>query len=186
MTGHDAILEMLLEVQQLDRVPRLGFSLRGVPDPESVTEHSWHVAFLVWSLAPRIRNLDAARALEIALIHDLAEVRLGDLPLTASRYLPAGAKNEAEKRALADLAASLGHLATDLLDEYQKGESLEARTVKACDKLQLMLKVTAYERAGAGGLDEFWHNPGNFPDLGIQAIDDLVEALRDHHRSARG
>jgi 5'-deoxynucleotidase YfbR-like HD superfamily hydrolase len=86
MERNDSLIEMLLEVQQLDRVPRLGFSLRGVPNPESVTEHSWHLAFLVWSLAPKIPGLDAAKALEIALIHDLAELRLGDLPLGASRY----------------------------------------------------------------------------------------------------
>jgi putative hydrolase of HD superfamily len=169
---------MLLETQQLDRVPRLGFSLRGVSNPESVTEHSWHVAFLVWSLAPRVPGLDASKAMKMALIHDLAELRLGDVPLTASRYLPPGAKKQAEKKALADLAAPLGSRATRIFDEYQAGTTLESRMVKACDKLQLMLKVAAYERSGAHGLSEFWHNPGNFPDHGIEQIDELVSDLR--------
>jgi putative hydrolase of HD superfamily len=174
---------MLLEVQQLDRVARLGFSLRGVPDPESVTEHSWHLAFLVWSLAPQVPKLDTARALEMAIIHDLAELRLGDLPLTASHYLPPGAKNEAEHKALSDLAAPLGDRASGILGEYHQGVSLEARMVKACDKLQMMLKVTAYERTGSRGLSEFWDNPGNFPDHGIGPIDELVSELRNRRAS---
>jgi putative hydrolase of HD superfamily len=184
MERTDSLIEMLLEVQQLDRVPRLGFSLRGVPNPESVTEHSWHLAFLVWSLAPKIPGLDAAKALEIALIHDLAELRLGDLPLGASRYLPAGAKRRAEGQALADVAAPLGDGAGRLFAEYQEGVTLEARTVKACDKLQLMLKVAAYERAGAKGLAEFWHNSDSSPEVGIQIIDELLDELRG--RSAPG
>ena len=183
MTTNDSLLEMLLEVQRLDRIPRMGFLLRGVSDPESVTEHSWHLTFLVWTLAPSIPRLDSARAIEMALVHDLAELRLGDLPMTASRYLSPEIKNKAEREALSDLAAPLAHRASELLDEYQHGNSLEARTVKACDKLQLMLKVTAYENAGARGLFEFWSNPGNFPALGIEPIDELVSELRDRFAS---
>lgn len=175
---------MLLETQLLDRIPRVGFLLRGVPDPESVTEHSWHVAFLVWTLAPEIPGLDAARAMTMALIHDLPELRIGDLPMTAASYLPRGAKQAAEARALSDLTRPLGDRAQHLVAEYQLGETLEARTVKACDKLQLMLKVAAYEEAGAGGLSEFWHNPGNFPDLGIERIDLLVTQLRNRCTSS--
>jgi len=174
---------MLLEVQQLDRVPRLGFSLRGVANPESVTEHSWHLAFLVWSLAPKIPELDAPKALEMALIHDLAELRLGDLPFTASRYLPPGAKSQAESKAITDLAAPLGDKARKILDEYQEGVTLEARMVKACDKLQMMLKVAAYERSGARGLSEFWHNSSNFPNHGIGPIDELMNELRERRAS---
>ena len=183
MDRNDSLLEMLLEVQQLDRVARLGFSLRGVPDPESVTEHSWHLAFLVWSLAPRIPDLNASKAVEMALIHDLAELRLGDLPLTASRYLPLSAKKEAERNALSDLAAPLGDRARSILDEYHQGVTLEARMVKACDKLQMMLKVAAYERAGSRGLSEFWDDPSNFPNHGISLIDELVSGLRNRRTS---
>ena len=183
MDGRKPLLEMLLEVQQLDRVSRLGFALRGVPDPESVTEHSWHLAFLVWALAPEIENLDVPRAIEMAIVHDLAEVRLGDLPLTSSHYLPAGAKEVAELNALADLSAPLGERATELLRDYNEASTLEARTVKACDKLQLMLKVAAYEKAGAGGLAEFWSNPRNFPDLDIPVVSDLFDALHERFAS---
>ena len=51
MKSNQTLLDTLLELQGLDRVPRTGYALRGVDNPESVSEHSWHVTFLAWTLA---------------------------------------------------------------------------------------------------------------------------------------
>lgn len=162
----------------LDRIPRSGYVLRGVAAPESVSEHSFHVVFLVWTLGPRIEGIDTGRAVEIALVHDLAELRIGDLPRTSSHYFPEGAKQVAEAAAMADVLAPLPERALRLYEEYQQGATPEARLVKACDKLQLMLKVAVYERWGTGALAEFWDNPGNFPDGGFPVVGQLFEELR--------
>lgn len=179
MRRNDSLLDALLELQILDRVPRSGWTLRGVPEPESVSEHGFHVVLLVWALGRGVPGLDLGRALELAIVHDLAEVRLGDLPRTAARYLPSGVKHAAEEAALAELLAPLGELATSLYGEYRAKATPEARFVAACDKLQLMLKVTLYERWGAGGLAEFWSNPENFPDEEFAPVAELLAALRE-------
>ena len=75
MRPNDTLLELLMELQNLDRVPRMGYALRGVADAESVAEHTFHVALLVWALAPSTPGVDTRRALELALVHDLAEDR---------------------------------------------------------------------------------------------------------------
>ena len=181
MKPHETVLDLLLELQILDRVPRTGFALRGVPEPESVAEHSFHVATLVWLLARHEPDLDALRALELALLHDLAEVRIGDLPMTAGRYLPTGAKETGERGAFDELLAPLGDHAQRLLDEFENQDSAESRFVKACDKLQLMLKVTVYEHWGAGGLGEFWNNDDNFRDGEFASVDRLYAELRARH-----
>jgi putative hydrolases of HD superfamily len=178
---NENLLDVFLELQVLDRIPRSGFALRGVADPESVTEHSWHVVFIVWVLGGRLPGLDVARAVEMALVHDLAELRVGDLPRTAGRYFPEGAKKAAETAAMSEVLAPLPERARRLYAEYQDGTSLEARLVKACDKLQLMLKVAVYESWGSGALVEFWHNPDNFPAPGIQPVDELFAELRRRH-----
>jgi putative hydrolase of HD superfamily len=178
MKANRTLLDLLVEIQMLDRIPRAGFVLRGVADPESVTEHSWHVLFLVWALGAEIEGIDVGRAVEIALLHDIAEVRIGDLPRTSSHYFPDGAKKSAEAAAMADVLAPLPERARLLYDEYQQGASPEARLVKACDKLQLMLKVAVYERWGTGALAEFWDNPENFPDGGFPVVRELFESLR--------
>lgn len=176
-----SLLALLLESQRLDRVPRTGYVLRGVHEPESVAEHSWHVAFLVWTLSRWVPDLDTTRALELALVHDLAEVRIGDLPRTAATYFPVGAKQSAERAALEDLLGPLGAHALELVSEYESGESLEARFVRACDKLQLMLKVATYEEWGAGGLGDFWRSPDNRDDGGFPIIRRLYDQLWEKH-----
>lgn len=183
MRRNESLLDLLLELQALDRVPRSGFLLRGVTDPESVTEHSWHVVFLVWVLGQRTPGLDVGRAVEIALVHDLAELRTGDLPRTVAGYFPDGVKRRAEAAVLDDLLAPLPERSRALLAEYQATETIEARLVKACDKLQLMLKVMVYEGWGARGLAEFWHNPDNFPDGGLPAVAELFAELRRRHQA---
>ncbi|HEX2162941.1 MAG TPA: HD domain-containing protein [Thermoanaerobaculia bacterium] len=185
MRPNESLLDLVLELQSLDRLPRAGYVLRGVAEPESVTEHSWHVLFLVWALGRLVPEVDVGRAVEIALVHDLAELRVGDLPRTAARYFPAGAKAAAETAAMEEILAPLPAEARQLYAEYQAAETPEARLVKACDKLQLMLKVAAYERWGAGGLGEFWDNPDNFPDGGFAPVAELFAALRRRREAER-
>jgi putative hydrolase of HD superfamily len=186
MKANRTLLDLFLEIQMLDRIPRAGYVLRGVADPESVAEHTMHVLFLVWTLGMKIEGIDVARAVEIALVHDLAELRIGDLPRTSSHYFPAGAKKAAEAAAMADVLAPLPERARGLYDEYQEGITPEARLVKACDKLQLMLKVAVYERWGTGALAEFWDNPDNFPDGGFPAVRELFEELRSRRNAESG
>ncbi|MDP9121293.1 MAG: HD domain-containing protein [Acidobacteriota bacterium] len=184
MRPNETLLDLLLELQIFDRIPRSGYVLRGVANPESVTEHSWHVLFLVWTLGAEIAGLDLFRAVEIALVHDLAELRIGDLPRTASRYFPERAKQVAESAAMAEILAPLPERARLLYEEYQQGSTLEARLVKGCDKLQLMLKVAVYESWGEGALAEFWENPDNFPGGDIEPVKRLWGELLE--RRARG
>lgn len=171
------LAELLLELQVLDRVPRSGYLLRGVSDPESVSEHSFHTTFLAWALAFEEPGLDRLRVMELALVHDLAEVRTGDLPRTAAAYLPAGAKATAEMKAAGDLLFPLGERATDLVAEYQAGETPEARFVGLCDKLQLLIKTTVYEAWGDRGLKEFRTHLESLSDRGFESVGRLLQAL---------
>lgn len=179
MRRNRALLELLFELQALDRVPRSGYSLRGVAEPESVSEHSFHTAFLAWALAREEPALDRLKVVELALVHDLAEVRTGDLPRTAAGYLPAGAKARAELAAAQDLLAPLGARVAGLFAEYQAGETPEARFVAICDKLQLLVKASVYRRWGAKGMNEFFDNLEGLEDGGFAVIRRLIVDLLD-------
>lgn len=146
------VLDVLLEIQGFDRIPRLGFLQRGVSDVESVCEHSWHVAFLVSRLGRLVPSLDRLRAIELALEHDLAELRTGDLPRPVAHYLAAGVKRRLEQRVLQDLGKHLPHPLSSIDEPL---DSLEHRFVKACDRLQLAIKTAAYHRAGWSGCADF-------------------------------
>ncbi len=181
-----SLLDLLLELQTLDRVPRSGYFLRGISDCESVSEHTFHLAMLVWLLASEEPGLDRGHAVELALMHDLAELRIGDLPRTATTYLPADVKHAAERRAAADILAPADPRASALYEEYEEGASTEALFVRACDKLQLMIKVTVYESWGHRGLAEFWGNPANFPPSDFASIERLFRSLQERAAARPG
>ncbi|MEM7583413.1 MAG: HD domain-containing protein [Acidobacteriota bacterium] len=174
---NSTLLEVLSELQALDRVPRIGFSLRGVAEPESVSEHAFHTAFVAWTLACEEPELDRLRVLELALVHDLAEVRTGDLPRNAAAYFPRGAKAQAELAIAQDLLAPLGDRAVERFAEYQEQATREARFVKICDKLQLLIKASVYRSWGARGMEEFQANLGTFSDGGYASVAALVGQL---------
>lgn len=178
MKPNQHLLDTLLELQVLDRVPRAGYALRGVAEPESVAEHSFHLVFLAWTLAAGEPGLDRARIMELALLHDVAEARFGDLPRSAAHYLPDHAKATAEKAAAEEILAPLGPRAAALCEEYAARATPEARFVAACDKLQLLIKTMVYESWGATGLDELWNNAERFADGGFAGIRQLLEELR--------
>jgi putative hydrolase of HD superfamily len=141
--------------------------LRGVgPAAESVAAHSFGVSVAAMMLADAARarglEVDVERVLRMALLHDLAEARLGDMPRTAAEYFGAEARKRAERAAFADIVrncpAGLAELYSRLHEDYERRESLEARIVKAADIIDLLVQVLAFERAGVRGLDEFWED----------------------------
>jgi uncharacterized membrane protein (UPF0127 family) len=93
-------LQLLLDAHRLKRTPRTGWALRGVADVESVADHSFGVAFTSLILAELVdQPLNKAKLLTIALLHDLPESVIGDLPTPATAYLPAGAKSQVDSSA---------------------------------------------------------------------------------------
>ncbi|HDP34089.1 MAG TPA: HD domain-containing protein [Candidatus Hydrogenedentes bacterium] len=177
-TFADHVMELFLRIHPLDRVPRAGFLLRGVPDPESVAAHSHFLALLALLYVDACpHEYDLGKTLSMALIHDLAEAQLMDIPMpVADRWL-GKAKEAAEQGLFNRLFAAFPPSYAALHDEFLAAQSAEARLLRALDKAQMMLKVVAYERERRGRLEEFWEKPGNFNDYGIAAVSSLFDAI---------
>jgi putative hydrolase of HD superfamily len=173
-----ALLTLYSQVAALKLLPRAGWLQRGVVVAESVAEHTFGVAVLALLIGDPVgtaaHDLDDAGAkgaggspgsriergklLAIALLHDLAEALLGDLPASARRLIGADAKRAAERRAIEELFATLPNHGEFLAlwDEYVAGSSVEARLVKELDRVEMLAQALAYERAGSRALAEFW------------------------------
>ncbi|MFN2183106.1 MAG: HD domain-containing protein [Anaerolineae bacterium] len=164
----DALLGLFLETATLKWMPRTGWGMRGVPQAESVAEHSFGVAFVALALADALNGesdegarsvrLDVEKVMIMALLHDLAEVRLTDLPAPAVQLLPEGIKSRAEATAMDELLAPLQAMARwkALWQEFKDQSSAEGQLVRDADKLEMMVQCLRYEQAGSRGLDEFW------------------------------
>ena len=156
MTAPQARLEALLQLTALERLPRTGWILRGVPAPQTVAGHSLGVAQLVLALAPELEpGVDLGRALAMAVLHDAPEAWTGDLPSPAGRHLPAGAKAAMEAAVAERGLEPLGSETLEAWREIHEGSSREARLVHACDRLQLGIELLRLVRLGTRGLEEF-------------------------------
>src|SRR4030042_1903458 len=76
----EKIAKFLLTAGKLKSLERSGWVREGMPNPETVAEHSWRVAILSLVLAKHL-GIDRHRLLEMALIHDFEEIETQD-PVT--------------------------------------------------------------------------------------------------------
>ncbi len=161
-TSHN-LLALYTQVATLKLLPRTGWLQRGIPTVESVAEHTFGVATLALLIGDTIDGLDRGKLLAIAMLHDMAEALLSDLPASAKRFIGAEIKHAAERSALEEMLARLPNRAEylTLWDEYARGCSREARLVKGIDRIEMLAQALAYERAGSRALGEFWDDIGD-------------------------
>ena len=174
------MLATLIELQRLKQLERTGWSLRGLPNgTESVASHSFGVCVTAMMLADEVNarglEVDCQRVLRMALLHDWAEARIGDMPKKATGYFGAEARKTAEALAFADIVKGGGSEAEyqALYKDYEERDSLEARLVKAADVIDLLVQAFALERSGAKGLHDFWQ-VAQQPDFKLPAIANQV------------
>ncbi len=176
------IISFLAELMRLKAVPRTGWLLRGVRSVESVADHSFGVAFISMLLADQAQRQGLEPSIEkvmrMALLHDMTEARTGDLPNTIKRYFDKQALHSADEQIADEMLSGLGAIGEEyllLLQEYEERTSLEARIVKAADKLDLLLQAREYEKSGARNLQEFWTSSET--DFSSLQIDELTSGL---------
>jgi len=162
------ITSQLDELNHLKQLPRTGWLLAGISDPESIADHTCGVAMLAMLLTNQINEdwmsqgisepLSLERILCLALVHDMAESVLTDLPRRSTELLGEEMKHIAEAKAMAQLFAdsSQGDQYTELWAEYSSATTAEARLVKDADKLEMVHQAFCYERRGYINLQEFW------------------------------
>jgi len=141
---------LLDEALTLKSIPRAGWLRVGIDQPESVAAHSWGICWLIVAHAPK--GVDTERALKIAVVHDLAEVRTGDIT-------PHDGISKTDKGRLEDTAARAMFSGREdlfeLWQEYEQNTTPEARLVHDCDKLDMGLQALHYAKRTGVDASEF-------------------------------
>jgi len=172
------VIGLFEAIHPLDRIARAGYVLRGVTEPESVAAHSHFVSLLALLFADEYPEAyDRGKLLAMALTHDLAESWLMDIPMPAADAHLREAKDAAEEAIMARLFAGFDQRYAEYQREFNTASSPEARLLRGLDKAQMMIKIVMYEREGRGRLKEFWANPRNFEDYGVEAVSKLFDAI---------
>ncbi|MBM4393509.1 MAG: HD domain-containing protein [Deltaproteobacteria bacterium] len=135
--------ELLAEALGLKHLDRAGWKRVGVSRPESVAAHSWSMALAALIRCPP--GLDRARVLALAVLHDLAEVRVGDI--TPHDGVHREEKKRREREAAEALFAGHPELLA-LWQEADAGQTAEARYIKELDNLDMGFQAERYMMHG--------------------------------------
>lgn len=130
-------VNFLFEAATLKRLQRTGWQILGGANKESIAEHSFMVCVISFVLAQTLKvNLE--KILTMALFHDLSETRIGDIYKLADLYVKTD-----EKKAREDVFSNLdgAKKLRNILDEYDKKLSTEAKLVHDADTLALILEL---------------------------------------------
>lgn len=137
-----AIVAFLMELDKLKLVERRT-RLIGNGRHENSAEHSWHFAMAALSLAPYApQGVDMTRVIQMALLHDIVEIDVGDVLVydVAAREAVALKEAQAAQRLFGLLPQPQGEAFLQLWLEYEAAASADARFAGAIDRILPVLQ----------------------------------------------
>ncbi|MBI4101444.1 MAG: HD domain-containing protein [Candidatus Nealsonbacteria bacterium] len=167
----EELLNFLIEVGKLKRMPRRGWVINQIKNGETIAEHIFRAAILGWVLAQGKNHFNVEKLIKIALVHDLCEVYAGDITpydsiLPKSKKMlrelmktwPRFTASEKKKRTsdkyrrevkgLKKLVAKLPPLLKKEIEnlwlDYEKGLTPEGRFFRQADRMENFLQAYEY------------------------------------------
>ena len=107
---------------------------------ESVAEHSWRLALMAAFLREQLPGIDADRAMELCLVHDLGELFTGDVPAFEKTDSDRARERAAYRTWVEALPEPLRVRLTGLCAELEAGTSPEAKLCRALDRLEALIQ----------------------------------------------
>jgi putative hydrolase of HD superfamily len=145
----------------------------GMARPESVADHSYRTALITMVFSDTL-GLDTARALRLALLHDLPEALVGDaMPEERSGKRKIEMETKAMQEILSELSEEQRALYVEAWEEFIDAKTPEARLVHQVDKLEMAIQAWEYanERGDPSLAKEFWTSArGQVQDAGLLEI----------------
>lgn len=133
----DFILEADKEKNIFRQTHISGYSRR-----ENDAEHAWHMALMIYLLKEYANEeFDVAKAMMMAIIHDVVEIDAGDTYAYDTKGLETQKERErlAADRIFGLLPCDQQKHLRELFEDFEAGESAEARFVKVMDNFQPLL-----------------------------------------------
>jgi 5'-deoxynucleotidase YfbR-like HD superfamily hydrolase len=141
------VASFLFEMGHLKRVPRSGWLLLGVPQPETIAEHSFRVGVIGMALAP-LESADVGRTAALCLLHDAHETRIGDVPSVGRAYVTSAAPEAISAHQTAGMPHESAKAFQELTAEFEAGQTIEAQVARDADKLETLLQAVEYQAQG--------------------------------------
>ena len=199
------------QVGKLKDMPRRGWVINDIKNPESIAAHIFRASLMAWILGNK-KKLNIERVLKTALIHDICEVYSGDITPYDS-VLPQDAKkrkelmktwprlSEKEKKRLRekkykrekaalekitkDLPRELSSEIKHLWHDYEKGLTKEGRFFQQADRLENFLQAMEYyKQQKKPPQSPWWEWAREFFDdpISLEFIKEMEKKF--HHKSS--
>ena len=134
-------LSFILEADKAKNILRQTH-LTGYSRRENDAEHAWHMAMMIYLLKEYSnKEIDVAKSMMMALIHDIVEIDAGDTYAydTDGLQTPKEREQRAAERIFGMLPEDQCSELRALFEEFEACESAEARFAKAMDNFQPLL-----------------------------------------------
>lgn len=133
-------IQFLIAIDGLKSVHRASRIVSGERH-ENSAEHSWHLTLFARLLAEHANTVvDVDRVVFMLMIHDIVEVDAGDLPLHSPQDPDRAALEQAAaERLFGLLPDDQAQLLHQSWQEFEAGETADAKFAKAVDRLQPVL-----------------------------------------------
>ncbi|HRH42999.1 MAG TPA: HD domain-containing protein [Pyrinomonadaceae bacterium] len=138
----ESCFEFILELEKLKAVQRRTKPL-GLERYENSAEHSWQVSLLALTLAKFANQpIDIERVIKMLLLHDIGEIDADDTFFfnSTGRQEAKGKEAAGVKRLLAILPDEKADEFWKLWNEFENGDSNEAKYARAIDRVMPMLQ----------------------------------------------
>ena len=134
-------LDFILEIDKEKEIYRQTH-LKGYKRQENDAEHAWHMAIMIYLLKEYANEeFDVAKAMMMALIHDIVEIDAGDTYAYDTKNLATQEEREekAANRIFGMLPDEQKKEMIELFYEFEEGKTPEAKFAKTMDNFQPIL-----------------------------------------------
>ncbi|PHH72127.1 hypothetical protein CDD82_6165 [Ophiocordyceps australis] len=148
-------------LERLKTTKREGWRRFGISHGESIADHMYRMSIISMLAPPSLAaRLDLGKCIKMCLVHDMAELIVGDI--TPVDGVPKPEKSRRETNTMEYLTsllndgnqcAAAGAELGAIWQEYEDAETLESRFVHDVDKMELLLQMMEYERRAQQTLD---------------------------------
>lgn len=137
-----AFIKEIDKVKYIQRRTKLFNSDRN----ENDAEHSWHLALMAIVLNQHANeNIDLLKVVKMVLIHDIVEIDAGDTFIydTRKSHSNTDAERLAANRIFGLLPADQAAEFISIWEEFEAGETAEAKYARSMDRLEPLLQNTS-------------------------------------------
>lgn len=170
-------------IGRLKGLNRTGWIRYGVPNPESVAEHSFRTTIFAMVLSKEYGQ-DQLKAIKLALIDDIGEAIIGDVVAEKGGKVNNTVlkrKLFQERKALQRIFSLVGYNeAVSLFDELETNTTAEAKLVRQIDRLEMVLQAKEYEDKYKLDLEEFYQS--GFARIKDKKLIKILEKLYSAHQ----